>query len=231
MKIIITFALLALSISSFSKTCYVPTNLNNELSGDNRYSKIMRCDKYYIDKFWDDFNMIKWHWDNGFGYHDVCNNDLPLGRIMNSIFALYLSTNLKYPRSILNWAYKYAESNISILSVACGDGTLNARNLLSKVTFYMGGLYDDQSVVRRAGILLHEARHTRKMHNGSNRCISGGSCDTTWEYQGANQYHVLWLWWYGRHSRFTTEALKNDALREARWRHDERFNINPGKNI
>ncbi len=191
----------------------------------------MHCNQFYIDKFWDDFNMLKYHWNDGFGYHDVCNNNLPLGRMMNAIFALYNTKNLKFPKSILNWAYSYAERHISILSVGCGDGTLNAENFLSKVTFYLDGIYGDQTVVRRAGILLHEARHTLKMHNGGDRCNSGASCDTTWGYRGANQYHVLWLWWYGRHSKYTTDALKNDALREARWRHDDRFVINPRKNI
>ena len=222
---------LLLQNNSFAATCSIPSGLNLEESGDARYSKIMMCDQYYIDKFWDDFNMVKYEWNDGFGYYDVCNAKLPLGRVMNAIFALHITKTVRHPKSILNWAYDYAESNISILSARCGDGRLNARNILSKVTFFFTGLYDDSSVVRRAGILLHESRHTLKIHNGGDRCISGKSCDSSWGYYGANQYHVLWLWWFGRKSRATTEALRNDALREARWRHDERFVLNPGKNI
>ncbi len=216
---------------AFSKTCYVPTGLDKDATGDNKYSKLFGCDKYYISKYWDDFNMLKWNWNDGFGFHDVCNNDLPLGRMMNTIHALNITKNIKYKKSILNWAYDYAEGDIITLSMACGDGSLNARNTLSKVTFFMSGIYGEKSVIRRAGILLHEARHTRRIHNGWGNCPSGASCDSSWGYGGANQYHVLWLWWFGRHSKYTSEALKNDALRDARWRHDNRFNINPGKNI
>ena len=216
---------------AISATCYVPSNLNNEETGDNHYSRILGCDKYYIEKYWDEFNMMKHQWDDGFGYHNVCNNDLPLGRMMNAIHVLNITKNIKYKKSILNWAYDYAEGDILVLSVGCGDGSLNAQNILAKVTFYMDGLYDDKSVVRRAGILLHESRHTRRIHNGWGNCPSGASCDSSWGYGGSNQYHVLWLWWFGRYSKFTTKALKKDALRDARWRHDNRFNINPGKNI
>jgi hypothetical protein len=216
---------------AFSKTCIIPNNLDNKTSGDEQYSNIMGCDKHYIDKYWDDFNMLKWNWNDGFGYYDVCNNNLPLGRMLNAIFVLDKTKNIHYKKSILNWAYDYAEGDIITLSAGCGDGTLNAQNILAKVTFYMDGFYGGKSVVRRAGILLHEARHTRRIHNGWGNCPSGASCDSSWEYQGANQYQVLWLWWFGRHSVHTTKALKNDALRDARWRHDNRFNQNPGKNI
>ena len=175
--------------------------------------------------------MIKYQWDDGFGYYDVCNNDLPLARMMNAIFVLYGTKYSKDKNSILNWAYDYAERDITTLSAACGDGSLNARNVLTTVTFFMPGLYGNKSVIRRAGIILHEARHSRRIHNGWGNCPDGGSCDTTWEYKGANQYHILWLWWFGLKSTNTTQALKNDALRDARWRHDNRFNTNPGKNI
>ena len=53
--------------------------------------------------------------------------------------------------------YDYTEGDISTLRAKCGDGTLNAENTLSVVTFYWGGIYGGKSVVRRAGILLHEA--------------------------------------------------------------------------
>ena len=227
----ILLLILALTESINSATCYIPQKLDHKKSGDEGYSDKMGCRKAYIHKFWDDFNMMKFQWNDGFGYYDVCNNDLPLARIMNAIFVLYGTKYSNERNSILNWAYDYAEGDISTLSAACGDGTLNARNILTTVTFFMPGLYGGKSVIRRAGIILHEARHTRRIHNGWGNCPSGGSCDSTWEYKGANQYHVLWLWWFGLKSKNTSQALKNDALRDARWRHDNRFNTNPGKNI
>jgi hypothetical protein len=229
--IFIIFFSVVISSTALSRTCYIPSSLDNEASGDTRFSKILGCDQYYIDKFWDDFNMLEFNWNDGFGYHNVCNNNFALGRMMNSILALHITKSPRYKNSILNWAYNYTEGNITTLTAACGDGTLNARNRLSVVTIFMSGIYGDQTVIRRAGILLHEARHTSKPHNGGNSCNSGASCDSSWHFKGSNQYHVLWLWWYGRHSKHSTEALRNDALRDARWRHDDRFVLNPGKNI
>ena len=50
-------------------------------------------------------------------------------------------------RAFLNWAYEYAESNISTLNFKCGDGSLNARNRLSTVTFsYPASMTDSQSL-------------------------------------------------------------------------------------
>ena len=135
-----------------------------------------------------------------------------------AIHALKISKNSHY-NSILNWAYDYSKGDISTLRAKCGDGTLNAQNSMSVVTFYWDGLYGGKSVVRR------------RVHNGFSWCPSGSSCDYSWNYGGANQYHVLWLWWYGRHGKNTTSALKNDALRDARWRHDNRFYKNPGFSI
>ncbi|MBT6326859.1 MAG: hypothetical protein HOJ35_12895 [Bdellovibrionales bacterium] len=222
--------LVLIATRGYSSTCYYdPGDMNK--SGDNYYSSTWNCNQRKISKYWDDFNMMRPYWNDGMGYHDVCNIEKPLGRIMVSIYALEKSKNAKQKGSILNWAYDYAVGNISTLKVDCGDGNTNAENFLSTVTFYFSGIYGGKSVVRRSGILLHESRHTRKFHNAGSKCASGGSCDSTWEYGGANQYHVLWLWWFGRHGKNTTPAMKNDALRDARWRHDNRFVVNPGKNI
>ncbi|MAW07864.1 MAG: hypothetical protein CME61_06220 [Halobacteriovoraceae bacterium] len=225
----ITAAATFSSTKSFSKTCYYdPQDLN--ISGDTFYQQKWNCSKYRIKKYWNDFNMIPYYWNDGFGYDDPCNANKPLGRMFSAIHALKVSKNYDYD-SILNWAYDYTEGDISTLRAKCGDGTLNAENTLSVVTFYWDGIYGGKSVVRRAGILLHEARHTRRIHNGFSWCPDGSSCDYSWSYGGANQYHVLWLWWFGRHGKNSTSALKNDALRDARWRHDNRFYKNPGFNI
>jgi len=227
----IIFVLFLFQNLAFSKTCFIPSELNPSNSGDSNYSKILDCNQDLINQYWNDFNMIEWQWNDGFGYEDACNNKLPLGRMFNSLHALQISQNKEHKESVLNWSYDYSKKNIFMLGMACGSGSLNAKNTLGKVTFFMPGIYGNKSVIRRAGILFHESRHTLKIHNGHGKCPSGKSCDTNWEYKGANQYHVLWLWWFGRHSKNTTEALRNDALRDARWRHDNRFNTNPGKNI
>ena len=98
----ITAAATFSSTKSFSKTCYYdPQDLN--ISGDTFYQQKWNCSKYRIKKYWNDFNMIPYYWNDGFGYDDPCNANKPLGRMFFAIHALKVSKNYDYD-SILNWA-------------------------------------------------------------------------------------------------------------------------------
>jgi len=240
---IFCFALITASFRGYSKTCfYDPGSLKK--SGDQFYQSKFKCSQWKVSKYWKDFGMEKSYWDDGMGYDDPCNVNKPLGRIMVSLEAIRIGKNSAFgPKNMLNFAYQYQKGAIKHLRVECGDPDTNAYHSGAGVLHYLQGyhgngnvyfnwtgVYGGKSVVRRSGIILHESRHRAKFHN-TTKCPSGGSCDSHWSYNGANTYQILWLWWFGRHGKNTTESMKNDALRDARWRHDNRFTTNPGKNI
>ena len=79
---------------------------------------------------------------------------------------------------------------------------------------------------------MHEARHADgKGHNGGTTCGNGGSCDTTWAYNGASRYHVLYMWWLSACADSvmgTTSGFRNQVVTagNALW---NRFNTRPSR--
>jgi hypothetical protein len=65
------------------------------------------------------------------------------------------------------------------------------------------------SVVLRAGTIVHEPRHADwKAHDD-------GPNGSSWEYNGAWRWHVVWLWWFYVAALGTTPALQLQAKQKA----------------
>jgi hypothetical protein len=222
-------------------TCYYQPGDNNA-SGDTFYG-VFTCDQRYIDQFWYHFHFDKGDWDDGFGYDDPCNLDQPLARTFNALYLLaysaedYARNTGDFSGNALRWAYPYAATVIDELDGRCGSGD---RNTGARATTYAGFWVDDrtvlkwpffygENVIQRAGTIVHEARHAAGVrHNGGSDCPRGASCDTTWEYEGANMYQVLYLWWFRVAGTRTTAAMRDYAKIEAQRIIDTGFNTNPG---
>jgi hypothetical protein len=201
------------------------------------------CNQAFIDQFWNHFNFDKDDWDEGFGYDDPCNVDQPLARTFNALYLLaysaedYARSTSDFSGNALRWAYPFSATAIDELDCRCGSGD---KNVGPRATTYWGFFVDDRTVlkwpffydevvVQRAGTIVHEARHADdKDHNGGSGCPRGKSCDTNWDYQGANMYQVLYLWWFRVDGTRTTTAMKNWARLEAQNIIDRGFNTNPG---
>jgi hypothetical protein len=203
-----------------------------DASGDNLYgSRICRQD--FVHWAWDAFDFDEGDWVNGFGFEDVCNNTMPLGRTMGAIWALtYSSPN--YPResgdsNILEWGCKFARNAIDEVDGRCGNGgafagTYTGAGADDRTELYLPFFYG-QNVVLRAGTLLHESRHA----NG--RDHDAGNNDSSWEYNGAWRWQVCWLAWFAIEGQFTTPALQLMARQRANNILNSRFNKPPGFNV
>jgi hypothetical protein len=231
-----------LSISGTTTTvCTIPP-LDNNLSGDNFYAPFI-CNQEFIDFVWREFEFHHDEWDNGFGFDDPCNVNLPLARTFNALYLMAYSSD-DYARNMsdfsgnaLRWAFPYCATHAEELDGACGDGTAFAARFPDawifqngRIELYMGFFYN-MDVPSRAGTILHETRHKFKGHNGGTACPWGGSCDSDWNYQGANMYETLYLWWFGVAGTRTTSAIRNLALNQARVWHNTHFVVNPGFSI
>ncbi|MGH8613427.1 MAG: hypothetical protein ACREYF_15780 [Gammaproteobacteria bacterium] len=214
---------LAVSLSlsaapSFSASCtYDPGDM--VASGDVHYVNLWGCERAFRDFFWDAYDFDKGDWDEGFGYDDSCNIEQPLARTFNALYALHYShadpALSKGDREgpILRWGGSYAWSHIDELDARCGDGTSYAYTRWGPIIDNYTNLYlpffYELSVPERAGTILHEARHADgKGHDAGSNCPRGVSCDSSWDYNGANRWQVTWLWWYRAAGVNTTEALQ-----------------------
>ena len=222
-------------IQATAETCTVPSH-NNNTSGDNFYGA-WTCSQVYIDQFWYHFDFDKGDWDDGFGYDDPCNLSLPLAKTFNALYLLaysaedYARRTDDFSGNALRWAYPYCATVARQLDARCGDGSAFASSSSGGIKLFLGFFYT-LSVSERAGTIVHESRHQGgKSHNGGTGCPRGVSCDTNWAYEGANMFHVLYLWWFAVDGTRTTTAMKNLARNRATAVHNSAFNTNPGFNI
>ena len=183
-----------------------PSPGNNTTSFDTFFDAF--CNQSSINQHWNDFDMERDDWDGGFGYNAPCNENLPLGRTFNALNLLDFFGTSK-PSGSNNWLpyfYDYAADTDELLG-RCGSGCPGFCPGCGQQTFatHFDGIdeyielywpfFYNQNVFQRAGTIVHEARHDDKGHDGGTACGNGGSCDSTWGYNGANRYQILYLWW------------------------------------
>jgi len=220
-------------------TCTVPAT-DNATSGDNLYGS-RTCWQAFVDWAWAAYGFQNNYWDDGFGYEDPCNRDLPLNRTMNALWVLCYSAddynNDAYSNNCLHWARRYTWNQIDSLRSFCGDGTLIGQLSGSNCDLFLGFWYE-YNAVSRAAILLHEARHGSggKSHDarfpaGSVYGAGSTGADSTWGYEGAWMYETLYLWWFYADGRRTTQALRDRARQEGNVNIDNAFATHPGFNI
>jgi hypothetical protein len=219
-------------------TCSVP-NHDNAASGDDLYGP-RACWQALVDWAWQAFGFVNEYWDDGFGYEDPCNRDLPVNRTMAAIWLLCYSAddydNDEYSNNCLHWARRYCWNQVDELRAFCGDGSAVASASGSQMKLFLGYWYD-QDVSVRASTLLHEARHLGgKSHNakfpkGSVFGEGKGGADSEWGYEGAWMFEVLYLWWFYADGRRTTTALRQRARQEANVYLDNAFATHPGFTI
>ena len=210
-------------------------------SGDNFYGQFI-CDQVYIDYFWDvyGFNGNKNYWDDGFGWHDPCNTSKPLARTFNACYLLtyssqdYQDDSWDAPQNILQWGRRYVREEFSQLRSFCGDGNAVASYSGGNVMLFLDFWYD-YSVVERAAIMVHEARHEARSHNASLPAGSvfgdGEFADSRWDYQGAWTFEAGYLWWFYEEGVRTTSAMRDRARQAGNVIIDNAFETHPGFNI
>lgn len=180
----------------------VPAGLNNAGTGDNDFVGGW-CNQATVDTLWGDFDFDKENWDDGLGFDDPCNVNLPLARTFNSLALLRLFGPSKPADSgnWLPWFYAFSSNAIDELDGECGNGrtfgtlATTFSGLQDNRTELYWGYFYGQDVPSRAGTIVHEARHADggPSHDGSS--CSAGSCDSAWGLWGSRTYEVLYLWW------------------------------------
>ena len=178
--------LIIISVQLYADTCTVPSGLDNSSSLDNSLIAYA-CDQSFINRSLDIYDFDKDYWGNGFGYYDKCNVYLPFARTLNSMYLLKHVT--------FDW-YIWSGGKINELLASCDDDVI-ARYRKIFVDEYVElfqPFFYNLNVVERASVIIHEARHYDKSHNADDdECDLGGSCDSSWEYNGANTFQIKYL--------------------------------------
>lgn len=220
-------------------TCTVPTIPDKTVTGDSLYGP-RACWQAFIDWAWYAHGFKKNYWDDGFGYEDCCNTDLPLARIFGAMWLLNYSAddywNEDWSNNILHWGRRYVRDQIDDLRSLCGDGTAIAASVAGHVELYLGCFYS-KDCAGRAETLVHESRHLGGRPHDAN--FPAGSvfgagksgADSTWGYEGAWMYGALYLWWFYADGRRTTSALRQAARQRANLVIDNAFATHPGFTI
>lgn len=214
-------------------------------TGDNFYGQFI-CKEQYIDYFWNTYGFSgnKNYWDDGFGWEDACNTNMPLARTFNACYLLTYSAqdygNDSWNAPILNWARRYVRNNIDDLRSKCGSGSAIATSFSGvfvndRVELYLGFFYASD-VPSRAGTLLHEARHQGgKSHNANfppgSVFGTGDQADSSWGYEGAWMYDALYMWWFFAAGARTTSAMRERARQRGNLIIDNAFARHPGYSI
>lgn len=192
---------------------------NNNTSGDVAFGAL--CTQSSINQHWADFDFDKGDWDEGFGYNDPCNINLPLGRTFNALNLLdFFGRSMPNGSSNwLPWFYAYASNKTDELDARCGFGQANGctfarsiRGLDDRVELYWPFFYRNiMNVASRAATIVHESRHQDGKGHNCNSCANGGSCDTNWGYRGANYMGIMYLWWLRAAGDGVSPALRAAA--------------------
>jgi hypothetical protein len=243
--------MLASATPAAATTCYYSVN-NAYLrqSGDSTLSRFT-CWQAYVSWAWRAYGFRKQYWDDGFGFHDVCNPSKALGRMMNAIYVLTYADSWRPAAhgdrsgSVLRWGQAYAFEHVDETHMRCDLGGAMADFSGSRMRWSMVGVYGgfngdigayqaggwDDSAALRSAIVLHEARHADKGHDGGTRCPLGGSCDSSWGYNGANRWELAWLWWYAFAGGIGNPAQSDLALSMAATLRDEFFVTAPAHHL
>ena len=171
-------------------TCTIPTIPDKATTGDNLYGP-RSCWQEFIDWAWAAHGFQNDYWDDGFGYEDCCNTDLPLARTLNALWLLNYSSddywNEDWSNNILHWGRRFVREQIDDLRSKCGDGSAIARSFGDHVELYLGCFYN-KDVAGRAETFVHESRHqSGRPHNanfptGSVFGEGKSGADSTWDY-------------------------------------------------
>jgi hypothetical protein len=215
-------------------------------SSDESIMALWGCDSATLGNVWSNMNAGDWgkRWDGDFGLKDACNTRRVTGRFLNAGWLIgYSSTYSKNSCSDCGgsllaegwsqihlikrpWPSCTNDGAGATTHLPMGYSILGTDNLELKPSFVAYG-----DIIWRAGTLVHEARHWAKKHDAGNKCPRGGSCDSSWGYNGADTYETLWLWWFYARAGFATSFLRKAAGRSAQGVADSAFRQPTGLSI
>ena len=181
------------------------------------------------------FGLKSNDWKNGWGFNS-CTEKSPLKRVLKSLELIKISRNDNLSSNkAINYMYNRAANYTNEIKPLCArDENQGAVGSFAwgKMKLYSAGIKTD--LMYLTSIITHEARHRKKMHNvffSPGECTWGGSCDSSYDYYGANAYELVYLWAYGVQSQNSSRYTRQRALDIAQITNKTAFKVSPNFNI
>ena len=230
-RFVLTLSALLLHANfAMAMTCTSPfqTALDLETSQDALLTPLM-CTANFVNSAVRAFNFNRDYWDDGFGWNDACNNQLPMARTLNAIYLMAATTE---------WWYVWTAGKISDLRAKCfyGDDSTNKstkaayfHDIWRGVELYYPFFFD-WNAVRKASVLVHETRHYDERHDADDgSCTDSGSCDNSWYTNGSNTFEVNFLAdFFCSEADLTTPTMRSYAMHRADYLLTNKFANLPG---
>jgi len=168
---------------------------------DSQVTPYWNCNGGDSLQLWNDFQLYRGNQWVGYGYDRPCDMDWPLGRALNGLWMLRHAGTAGF----LGSGWWYAQNHLpDNWDQTCGDWTYAARTIFDCTFFWctthieipMAFAYSEPwlTPAYRAAVVLHETRHVDGYdHDAGDQCADLVSCDSSWQYQGANYMEIRWL--------------------------------------
>lgn len=212
------------------------------------------CGRPWTDFFVSRYGIDRGDWAPDLG-RDECDGWLQWSRTMNAIYILNYGDSAAggkntadFSGTILRWAGNFSMEHVDSIEPSCQDKSIVAESsiLFGGITLYHDFFYSSGPAVR-AGMLLHEARHTNMCsHNGNDgspRCparssscdesISDGCSLAAGNVAGAFGFEVDWYEQYLRaaHSGIINAEWRAEVAAEANFALNNFFDRDPCFNL
>lgn len=233
MKIIATVAFLGITIgmagSASAETCTCPPSDSMSLatSRDSTWRAKWCGNQSLIDTLWSGLNLAQVGdlWDNGWGYEDVCNDNLFLSRLFNAGFIVREVQKIAphFPENTMPnfghtwWDFVHAKEDDGFEPRCCND---NLDDCCLWATHYCCATSTDlclswafqRGAAHRSSTLVHEGTHEDVGHVSDDACGNGGSCDTWYGDYNANTMQINYL--YDAAAAYLVETVNNVKQRK-----------------
>lgn len=220
---------LAMTPPAGAESCVCPPAAAMSLAStrDNVWRAKWCSSQSLIDTLWFGLNLdeVGDLWDEGWGYEDVCNDNLFLSRLFNAGFIVREVQKIA-PHFPENTSPNYGHKWWNFVNVKEDDGfeprccNDNLDNCCLWATHYCCATSTDlclawafqRGAADRSSTLVHEATHEDEGHIDDDDCANGGSCDTYYGAYNANTMQINYL--YDAAAAYLLETVNNVKQRQ-----------------
>lgn len=187
------------------------SGLTGNTTWDAKYTADWVSSQTKINGLWNGLHMSQCDWDDGYGFHDVGNFNLPLLHLMNGAHLVDLISDHARYWGFQRWVsglanplwsqgryWSFATSGNDEWEPSCEwqpDGAVATRywDADQYIRMHLSGLYN-MPVASRAAVIVHERAHEDAGHIGASNCTPNtDSCDTVFGDYNSNTMHLNFL--------------------------------------
>lgn len=219
-----------MSVPAAAEECNCPPSnaMSNASTRDPQWRARWCGNQGLVDALWFGLNLDETGdlWDDGWGYEDVCNDNLFLSRLFNAGFIVREVDKIaphfpepNSPNAGHQWWNFVNEKEDDGFEPKCCNQNLVPDTCCLWATHYCCATSTDlclawgfnRGAASRSSTLVHEATHDDVSHIDDDDCANDGSCDTFYGDYNANTMQINYL--YDATAAYLVETVNNKKQR------------------